>query len=75
MRLLKLIDIIHLVEHNKVDSSLCKEVSRLSEMRQASAESVTQDCGDRMSCKKRKKTHLGGLKGLGTLGWADLTFF
>ena len=30
MRLLKLIDIIHLVEHNKVDSSLCKEVSGLS---------------------------------------------
>ena len=55
----------------------CLAFPRLSEMRQASAESVTHDCGDRMSCKKQtnKQTHLGGLKGLGTLGWADLTFF
>ena len=30
MRLLKLIDIIHLVEHTKVDSSLWEEVSGLS---------------------------------------------
>ena len=52
----------------------CLAFLRLSEMRQSSAESVTHECGDRMSLKK-KKTHLGGLKGLGTLGWADLTFF